>query len=38
MEKTDSYECLKTVADDGTVKTLKLTHACCHGYKNLDGE
>ena len=38
IEKTDSYECVKTIADDGTVKTLKMTHTCCHGYKNINGE
>ena len=38
IEKTDSYECVKTIADDGTVKTLKMTHSCCHGYKNINGE
>ena len=29
---------MKTIADDGTVKTLKMTHSCCHGYKNINGE
>ena len=29
---------MKTIADDGTVKTLKMTHSCCHGYKNVDGD
>jgi len=38
IEKTDSYECLKTIADDGTVKTLKMSHSCCHGYRNINGE
>ena len=37
IEKSDSYECVKTVVDDGIVKTLKMTHTCCHGYKNIDG-
>ena len=29
---------MKTIADDGNVKTLKMTHSCCHGYKNINGE
>ena len=37
MERPEKYECVKTVADQGTVSTLKLTYSCCHGYKNLDG-
>ena len=38
IEKSDSYECVKTVADAGNVQTLKLTHTCCHGFKNIDGD
>ena len=38
IEKNDAYECIKTVADQGTVKTLKMTHTCCHGFKNLNGD
>ena len=37
MESPEKYECVKTVAEQGTVNTLKLTYFCCHGYKNLDG-
>ena len=38
VEKSDAYECVKTIADDGNVKTLKLTHTCCHGFKNINGD
>ena len=37
-EKQDTYECVKTVAEQGNINTLKLTYSCCHGYKNLDGQ
>jgi len=32
IEGNDSYECTNTVADDGVVKTLKVTYSCCHGF------
>jgi len=38
VEKSDSYECVRTLVEDGEVKTLRMTHSCCHGYKNIDGE
>jgi len=33
VEGEDYYQCTNTVADDGTVKTLKMTYSCCHGFK-----
>lgn len=33
VEGPDYYECTNTVADDGTVKTLKATYSCCHGFQ-----
>jgi len=38
VEKSESYECVRTMVEDGAVKTLRMTHSCCHGYKNIDGE
>jgi len=38
MEGPDYYECTNTVADDGTVKTLKATYTCCHGFRKVGKE
>merc|ERR1719483_1465004 len=35
VEGEDYYECSNTVADDGTVKTMKATYSCCHGFKKV---
>eukprot|EP00092_Neocalanus_flemingeri_P035181 GFUD01038285.1.p1 GENE.GFUD01038285.1~~GFUD01038285.1.p1 ORF type:complete len:856 (-),score=258.96 GFUD01038285.1:138-2705(-) len=33
VEGEDYYECTNTVAEDGSVKTLKATYSCCHGFQ-----
>jgi len=38
VEGPDYYECTNTVADDGTVKTLKATYSCCHGFRKVGKE
>merc|ERR1719154_396671 len=35
VEGEDYYECSNTMADDGSVKTMKATYSCCHGFKKV---
>jgi len=37
VEGEDYYQCKRTVVDAGTIKTLKITYSCCHGFKKIGG-
>jgi len=38
IEGENYYECTNTVAEDGSLKTLKATYTCCHGFRRMGRE